>query len=49
MMGKEKNSIMCKYKSFQIALTVTGGVLLEKVFLNISQNSKKNTCNGFSV
>ena len=29
---------------FHLSEAVTGGVLLEKVFLEISQNSQENTC-----
>ena len=29
--------------------TATGGVLLEKVFLEISQNSQENTCARVSI
>ena len=31
------------YKAVQFSETATGGVLLKKVFLKISQNSQKNT------
>ena len=30
--------------SFEMTVTATGGVLLEKLFLKISQNSQENTC-----
>ena len=30
--------------SFEMTVAATGGVLLEKLFLKISQNSQENTC-----
>ena len=30
--------------SFEMTVTTTGGVLSEKLFLKISQNSQENTC-----
>ena len=42
----KKNCLQCYrlYNFFHLSEAATGGVLLEKVFLEISQNSQENTC-----
>ena len=41
---KKNLSIVIDFTIFHLSVAATGGVLLEKVFLEIPQNSQENTC-----